>query len=171
MAMLQRLRQRCPTLFQNLLPQNEQHQVQPSSAHIDQDDVLDSLISDSLHSDITAMIRPQNKYYCKMLMLPTRGAEAITAFPTSCHTAAILRMALAHDYCHGYNMPNIFQLGSKFFRWWEHMCELQLGVSLITIPLLIMCFTYPPSGNALLSVSTISCDTAKDSSGTSRMIL
>jgi hypothetical protein len=113
-AMLQRLRQRCPTLFQSLLPQSEQHQVQLPSAHIDQDDVLDSLISDALHSDITATARLQNKYCREKLMLPTRGTEAITAFPSF---ATQLRMALAQDY----NMPNIFQFGSKYFQWCKHV--------------------------------------------------
>ena len=108
-TMLQHLCQRCPTLFQSLLPQSEQHQIQLPSAHIDQDDVLDSLISDALHSDISATARLQNKYCREVLMLPTRGAEAIAIFPSF---AAQLRMALAQDY----QMPNIFQFGSKFFQ-------------------------------------------------------
>jgi hypothetical protein len=95
-------------------PSTSKRTPQLPSAHIDQDDVLDSLISDALHSDIAATARLQNKYCREMLMLPTCGAEAITAFPSF---ATQLRMALAQDY----NMPNIFQFGSKYFQWCKHV--------------------------------------------------
>ncbi|KAN0075598.1 hypothetical protein V8E54_006868 [Elaphomyces granulatus] len=99
-AMLQRLRQRCPTLFQSLLPQSEHHNFPVPTL--------------TKTTDIAATARLQNKYCREMLMLPTCGAEAITAFPSF---ATQLRMALAQDY----NMPNIFQFGSKHFQWCKHV--------------------------------------------------